>query len=260
MGLDPFLYLCFSRRLFSVLQSMKIYKITLTICVLSIFLGGILLFSDVGFSQTIIAFGDSLTEGCEVSILGCDGWDDGDYNYPVYLETFVNANGPDSTVKNFGKGGETTSEGVNRLDTVLNSSCNLKVDYVLLLQGTNDLFHHEDPSVIRFNLGVMIDKVRAKGIEPVLATITPDWDNPWKELDKANEYIRSLASEKGVVLADQYNALAPYWYWYTNPRGCYGDQLHPNSKGFYAMAVVWFEAIPKPPVSFPWLMLLLDTP
>ena len=39
----------------------KIYKITLTICVLSIFLGGILLFSDVGFSQTIIAFGDSLT-------------------------------------------------------------------------------------------------------------------------------------------------------------------------------------------------------
>lgn len=195
-----------------------------------------------------------------MSIQGCDGWVDGDYNYPVYLEALFKAEGRETTVKNFGKGGERTSGGVNRLDTVLNSSCNPKVDYVLLLQGTNDLFHHTDPSVVRFNLGVMIDKVRAKGIEPILSTITPDWDNTSKEIDQTNEYIRSLASEKGVVLADQYDALAPYWYWYTHPEGCYGDHLHPNPKGFYAMAVVWHKSIPKLVPPMPWMKLLLGTP
>ncbi|MBU0664966.1 MAG: SGNH/GDSL hydrolase family protein [Proteobacteria bacterium] len=196
-----------------------------------------------------------------MSLNGCDGWDDGDYNYPVYLEALYKAEGRDSTVKNFGKGGETTPDGVNRLDTVLNSSCNPKVDYVLLLEGTNDLFFHNDPSVISFNLGVMIDKVRAKGIEPVLATITPDDDHTWKEIEQTNELIRSLASAKGVILVDQYNALKPYWYWYTHPEGCYGDHLHPNAKGFNAIATTWYTSIPKPTArTLPWLMLLLRTP
>ncbi len=224
------------------------------------FLLSLVLSAGIALSQTLIAFGDSLTEGCGVSRQGCDGWDAGDYNYPVYLEALFKAEGRETTVKNFGKGGETTSEGVNRLEAVLNNSCNPEIDYVLLLHGTNDLFHHTDPEVVYFNLGVMIDKIRAMNIEPILGTITPDDDNDWKEIERANNLIRQLAVDKDVILVDQYNAVKQFWYWYTNPGGCYGDRLHPNQKGFYAIATAWHEAIPKPPASLPWLMLLLNTP
>lgn len=259
MGPNPFLYLFFNGRLFIVIAVFRYNRLALFTAGLTLWLS-LLWSTGIALSQTLIAFGDSLTEGCGVSQQGCDGWDAGDYSYPVYLEALFKAEGREITVKNFGKGGETTSEGVNRLETVLKNACNAKIDYVLLLHGTNDLFHHTDPEVVYFNLGVMIDKIRARGIQPVLATITPDEDNDWKEIDRTNDLIRRLAVDKDVLFVDQYNVVAQYWYWYTHPGGCFGDLLHPNQKGFYAIAAAWHEAIPKPPASLPWLMLLLNTP
>ncbi len=262
MGPGPFLYLFFNGRLFIVIAVLRYNRLALLTAGLTCCLS-LLLSAGLALSQTLIAFGDSLTEGCGVSQQGCDGWDAGDYSYPVYLEALFKAEGRETTVKNFGKGGETTSEGVNRLETVVKNSCNAEIDYVLLLHGTNDLFHHTDLEVVYFNLEVMIDKVRDMDIEPILATITPDDDNDWKEIERMNKLIRQLAVEKDVILVDQYNTVKKYWYWYTHPRGCYGDRLHPNQKGFYAIAAAWHEAIPKPPAplpSLPWLMLLLNAP
>ncbi len=221
-------------------------------------------FPSIIFGQeVVIAFGDSLTEGCGYAdllpYLGECGWENRHYTYPMWLTTFFADANQDVAVNNFGKGGETTTEGVARLTEVFDQSCNASAGYVLLLQGANDLFHHSDPSVVYFNLAVMIDTVREKGKIPLLATITPDPDHPWKEIEQTNSYIRSLASEKNVLLVDLFAALAPYWYWYTHPAGCYGDLQHPNSRGFYEMAVTWHKSlstlIKKP--SMPWLMLLL---
>lgn len=233
-----------------------------------------LCFAVSSYGQTensIIAFGDSLTEGCDVHILGYTdcGWLGG-YGYKNKLELLLADNGFDITVQNHGKGGETTAEGINRLDTLLNNAaCDSIVEYILILEGTNDLFHHRSVDDIIFNLEVIINKVLAKGIQPILATIPPDPDHPYKEIALLNLRIRELALhyESQVILADQYNALAPNWNEYTNPRGCYGDLLHPNPKGFDAMAVTWFESLypllPEPyvpPQTFPWMMLLIETP
>lgn len=228
----------------------------------------ITLSSGTGFGETLIAFGDSLTEGCgpvEQVIYDEDcGWVGRTDAYPYFLETYYANDGRDIPVRNFGWGGETTASGLNRLDAILDNPCIQEAKYILIHEGTNDLFHHESEMTTRFNLSQMIDKVRAKGFEPLLATVTPDLDHPWKNIVLLNDYIRSLAQEKDVVLVDLYNELVGSWNAYVNPPGCYGDQLHPNTLGLQYMAAVWYESLADLLVvkntSMPWLILLLGTP
>jgi len=221
----------------------------------------------VAFCQikSIIAFGDSLTEGCDVQLPSDSecGWVGG-YGYENELNSLLDNNGFSRfTVYNYGQGGETTAEGVNRIDSVLNDACNKDADYILIMEGTNDLLHHLGWVDVLFNLDIMIDKSRDMGIEPLLATLTPDPEHEYKDIPLMNEKIREYAANKNpqVILVDQYNALAPNWDDYTNPRGCYGDLLHPNTTGFDAMGSVWYGSLSKLlPRSLPWLSLLLGTP
>lgn len=212
-------------------------------------------------AETVIAFGDSLTEGCgdpSQYYYQC-GWQGRDDTYPLYIERLAAEDNHQLTVKNFGIGGQTTGEGLIRLDSVLNDSCNPEIDYVLLLMGTNDLFHHNDESVVQYNLGLMIDKILARGIIPLIATITPDPDHTWKNIELMNSYIKELAYQKDIAVVDLYSEMASGWYWYTNPQGCYMDNLHPNSLGFQKIASVWYATLAenfKKPVLL-WLQLLL---
>jgi lysophospholipase L1-like esterase len=221
-------------------------------------------FPDRGFSEalSIIAFGDSLTEGCFVSdYTACAGWEGG-YNYTNNLKSLLLANAhTDITVYNHGKGGEITFDAINRMNYLFAQECNKHTGYILIMHGTNDLFHGEQMLNIKFNLGVMIDISRAHGLEPLLATIPPDPSHEYKNIPLMNEYIYQLAQEKNVQLVDQYNFLAPNWDAYTNPRGCYGDLLHPNESGFDAMGLLWYESLSKmlPKRTLPPLMLLLHT-
>jgi lysophospholipase L1-like esterase len=234
-----------------------------------------------GGSKIIIAFGDSLTEGCGNMDSPC-GFiprpGDITYDYEVPLQVLLSENNHDYTVINFGLGGQTTVSDLAypyRFDSVINNDCNEDAKYILIMEGTNDLFHHVNKSAIQFNLGSMIDQSLAKGLIPLVATITPD-KTPgaeYKGIPEMNTLIRQLVEEKvaegkDVILVDQYNELEPDWYAYTNPRGCYSvfdpdDQLHPNASGFSAMGTVWYEslaAIFPRPSSLSWLMLLLSTP
>ncbi|MDD3813779.1 MAG: SGNH/GDSL hydrolase family protein [Desulfocapsaceae bacterium] len=226
----------------------------------------VLLFPDKGFTSealSIIAYGDSLTEGCDVSgYTVCAGWLGG-YNYTNNLKALLLENGhSDITVYNHGKGGETTWESVNRMSYLFALDCNNQTGYILIMHGTNDLFFGIQMENIKFNLGVMIDKSRAKGLIPLLATIPPDPDHEWKDIPLMNDYIRQLAQEKDVILVDQYNFLAPDWDIYTNPQGCYNDRLHPNRSGFDAIGYLWYEnlseLLPKKHI-LPGLMLLLHS-
>ncbi|GAB4332529.1 MAG: hypothetical protein Kow0089_00430 [Desulfobulbaceae bacterium] len=214
----------------------------------------------------IIAFGDSLTEGCDITGSSTCGWVGG-WGYWLELQSLIDADGLDYTVYNHGNGGETTSDGVNRIDSVLDRACSQGASHILILEGTNDLLHYRTWQQVLFNLEVMIDKSRARGIEPLLATLTPD-PNPehaYKDIPLMNQKIREFAASKQpqVTLVDLDKALSPYWSQYTNPRGCYGDLLHPNWAGFQAMAATWYATLYefiKKDVHLPWLMLLLGNP
>lgn len=218
--------------------------------------------------KSILAFGDSLTEGCDVHLLGNSacGWVDGvSWGYPAELQTILNENNHDIVVYNHGIGGETTAEGVNRIDSVLDTACSQGAEYILILEGTNDLLFHKTWQQVLFNLTQMVKKSRARGVEPLVATLTPDPEHSYKDIPLMNYWLRDWAVNSEVapvVLVDLYNAVAPYWSSYTNPRGCYNDQLHPNLSGFNAIAATWYaslsDLLAKP--RLPWLMLLLGAP
>jgi len=213
------------------------------------------------YAENIIAFGDSLTEGCGIPgvyYYSC-GWQGRDDTYPLYFENYASNDNIEVNVINYGIGGQTTDDGLARIDSVLNDPCNPDIDYMFVLFGTNDLFHHTDETVIVYNLRLMISKIRAEGIVPVIATVTPDPDHEWKNITLLNEYIRSLAVDEDVLLVDLYSEMATSWYYYTNPEGCYMDQLHPNPLGFQKMADVWYQSMYDllKTTTLPWLPILL---
>jgi lysophospholipase L1-like esterase len=221
-------------------------------------------------SVDIVAFGDSLTQGCYLSYEGsCGKEPDGQgspYSYPLSLQTFLRDRGINAVVRNFGKGGEKTDEGVGRFSTVMANACTSEASYVLILEGTNDLLAsgYADLDTILFNLRAMADKALQYGKQPMLATIPPDLENDFKRIEEMNEKIRQLTRDRqDIILVDLYNALKDNWYNCIYPQGCYQDETHPNFWGFEAMAGVWYYPImaqpefnPTPCISGPNLLLL----
>ena len=202
------------------------------------------LFSGTAFCQRgILAFGDSLTEGCYIDYT-TDFGHVGGFAYWNKLQALLVDNNFNITVFNHGKGGEVTRDGVNRLRLRLSeNSCEREIEYVLIMEGTNDLLHQYDLDTILFNLEAMINTTRDANIEPLIATIPPDPDHPFKDIEKLNAGIRLLAAEMDVTLVEQYNVLAPQWGSYTP--GCYNprDRVHPNRVGFDVIGTIWYESL-----------------
>jgi lysophospholipase L1-like esterase len=174
----------------------------------------------------ITAFGDSITAGQGSSSGG----------YPPKLETLLNNNGKPSIVANQGRGGEQTPQGISRFDSVLAS---FPANIVLIMEGTNDANSGISVETTRFNLEAMINKCKAAGVTPVLATLTPSDRNGSETLIPGswNPMIKALAASAGVKLADQYAAVLPVW------GGVNVDGLHPNDTGYQIIAETWYSAI-----------------
>jgi len=105
---------------------------------------------------TIVAMGDSLTEGLGVSE---------ENTYPVLLQKALRDKGYDYRVVNAGISGETSSGARSRMEWVLR----LKPDIIILETGANDGLRGLDPELIRRNIREMVDAFTAKGIVVVLA-------------------------------------------------------------------------------------------
>ncbi len=101
--------------------------------------------------ETILAFGDSLTEGVGVSKA---------LAYPAVLEALTG-----NRVVNAGRSGEITAEGRARLPGVLDE---VRPRLMILLHGGNDILRNLSPSQASANLSAMIEAARARGIMVVL--------------------------------------------------------------------------------------------
>ena len=215
----------------------------------------------------IVGFGDSITNGWPYYKSPGNGARWG--GYEPTLESRLVAAGHDAVVLNYGWSGESTFAelpefvgGRQRIAGVLAES---KPDFVLLMQGTNDLgagFHAPvyPTNAVVDNLSAMIDVIRSYGATPILATLTPDL-NEAKDISGINSAIKALAVQKKVVLADHHAAVESQWPALT------ADGLHPNTSGYEALADTWFKALlkhlvvavePKPVNLTPILQLLLD--
>jgi lysophospholipase L1-like esterase len=188
----------------------------------------------------LLAFGDSITEGYgDTSSLGG--------GYTRRLERWIDQEGYNSIVENHGEGGETTFQGLSRIDEVLA----LGGDYLLLMEGTNDVTRHVGLETISFNLNEMALRAEALGMTAVHATVIPRL--PTAHTDSGNtrtaqlaQAIRELGLASNRVVVDNFalfqslpNLFENYYY---NPAGT--DPVgHPNTDGYIQIAGNFLEAL-----------------
>jgi len=104
----------------------------------------------------IVAFGDSLTAGLRV---------DPDLNYPSQLQRKIDAGGYRYKVVNAGVSGETSSQGLNRIRTIID----LRPSIVIVELGANDGLRGLPAETTRRNLAAIVQGLQSAGAKVVLA-------------------------------------------------------------------------------------------
>jgi acyl-CoA thioesterase-1 len=163
---------------------------------------------------TIVAIGDSLTEGYGLSE---------DVAYPALLEQKLRAEGYLFRVLNAGISGETSSGTRSRIEWILT----LEPDIVILATGANDGLRGIDPEVTRKNIAEIIRILREKHVVVVMAGM---------------RMVRNLGREYTESFAAVYPALAkefdvifiPFLLEGVagNPTLNQADGIHPNAEGY----------------------------
>jgi lysophospholipase L1-like esterase len=126
-------------------------------------------------------------------------------------------------------------DGVIKVDNVLQQ---YNPRYLLIYYGTNDAGYYNPDSVIA-NLQYIIERAKAYGAIPVIATLGPCFDEwAWKAPDMIDlsVRIRTLAAGQGIAVADIEIALG--WN-----RNYMADSLHPNDTGHRIIAETFLRAL-----------------
>ena len=178
-----------------------------------------------------LAFGDSITWGLY----------QGFYPYPARLEDKLDAKVRPSEVINSGVPGEWTYQGKARIGGEMGT---YRPQYVILMEGTNDVTHLRPPSEVKLNLAVMIDIAREhSGVDHVkvmLGTLIPRTDNLNGATRTVNEQaIEPLGWEKNVPVCDPWQAYYDYGPW----QNFYIDAKHPNETGMQILANTFYDCL-----------------
>ena len=201
------------------------------------------------FGYEVLMFGDSITQGYQRNannyVYGITSPPNGarvNGSYGPRLENLLDQT-ENSYAYNWGWAGERTLTGVERINSVLASR---QADYILILEGANDLLNGISMSSTKTNLGILINKSITAGIEPIISEITP-LSCPKKcggevLVERLNDMVIDLALEKNVVLSEILTPLNSGWD--TVPYQS-GDGIHISDKGYVVMADVWYNAIQK---------------
>ncbi len=188
-------------------------------------------------SVRYVAFGDSVTEGT-----GDSPRPDGRAGYPPRLEQLV----ANSVVINEGLGGERTTEGLTRIDSVLRAGG----DVLLLMEGTNDVNAELGPETTAFNLAQMARKAENSGFDVIQATVIPRWPEAARDSDniltrQTNQSVRNIAGINGRQLVDVnetfLNLDRLFALYYDDRRG---DAVgHPSAQGYDVIAQAFADVI-----------------
>lgn len=188
-----------------------------------------------------LAFGDSITEGYgDTSQLGG--------GYTKRLDHWLDQMGYESTVENYGIGGETTAQGLSRIDSVLAEGG----DYLLLMEGTNDISRRVSVESILFNLDTMARRAETLGIIPVHGTLIPRI--PEAPVDSSNAKtaavaagLRDLGTSSFRAVADVFtvfedlpNVFDNYYFYDPDVEDPVG---HPNTAGYIEIGGTFLEAL-----------------
>lgn len=211
---------------------------------LDVVLALILLAAPVAGQERMLAFGDSITEG-----FGDTASPPG---YAPKLQKILKKAGLDVSVENHGLSGETTFEGLSRIDGVLTGGAS----WLLLMEGTNDINMAVDGEVslesIVANLESMGSKAKSRGIQTMMGTVFPR--PPSARKDSANRLTRELnwdiyllASERKRPYADlwaRFNPFVDVDVFSTLYSSAPDDKIgHPNKAGYEVIANLFADQI-----------------
>lgn len=164
---------------------------------------------------TIVAFGDSLTDGVGAS--------EGNA-YPDVLSQLTGLE-----VVNAGVSGEVTAQGVQRLPLVLETH---EPDLVILMEGGNDILRNLNQAQTKANLAKMIEMIRLSGAEVVLMGI------PEKNLfSNSAGFYEELAREHNVVFDGETMSDL------LKTRSYKSDSIHLNNEGYRVLAETIYELL-----------------
>lgn len=163
---------------------------------------------------TIVAMGDSLTEGLGV---------ESDQNYPAQLERKLQAEGYNWTVINAGVSGETTTGALERVDWVLT----MQPDIVILATGGNDSLRAIDPALTESNLRQLVSRLQAAGATVILAGMQTIQN-------LGPEYTEAFRTIYPKVAADADLILVPFFLEGVagDPKLNQEDFIHPTAAGY----------------------------
>jgi acyl-CoA thioesterase-1 len=170
----------------------------------------------------IVTFGDSLTQG----VAG--------RSYPDYLQDLLDKNGYHYRIDNQGVSGDTSSDGLARIDNVVAAHPAL----VILEFGGNDGLRGLPIEGTRKNLEEMIARLKQAKIPLVLAGITlPPNYGP--------DYVKPFTAMFPELARDYHVKLLPFLlvHVYQNPGMMQPDGIHPNGAGNEVVAKDVFDLI-----------------
>ncbi len=177
--------------------------------------------------QRVVFMGNSITEG----------WATANPSF------FANPN-----YVNRGIGGQTTPQMLLRFrqDVI-----DLQPKIVVLLAGTNDIAGNTGPmglEQIRDNILSMVELAKINNILPIVCSVLPAYDYPWRpgkapnvKIPKLNALLTSVASEQNVPYLDYFSAMADERNGL--PAAYTTDEVHLTKEGYAVMEKLVAAAI-----------------
>jgi acyl-CoA thioesterase-1 len=162
----------------------------------------------------LVAFGNSLTEGSGVNPA---------QNYPAKLQARLDAAGYSYRVVNAGEAGETSAQGLNRIDSILA----LQPAIVIVEFGANDGLRGIPAETTRRNLEEIIVRLQSAGAAVVLAGMEMPPNYGPQYTSAFRNIFRSVSEEQGVTLI-------PFFLEGVggHPELNQADGIHPTAEGY----------------------------
>ena len=174
--------------------------------------------------KTIVAFGDSLTQGYGLPA---------DAGFVPQMGAWLAAQGASVRMVNAGVSGDTTAGGLARLDWTLAEPA----DLVIVNLGSNDMLRGLDPNLVYTNLKQIMDKLETKNMATLLighlgplnygAGYKSDYDGAFEKLAASYDTVFYPFFFKTLMAAD---GVTPNLQLYFQD-----DGMHPNAAGVQAV-------------------------
>ena len=148
-----------------------------------------------------------------------------------------------------GIGGQTSAQMLVRFTADV---INLQPKAVVIMAGTNDVAHNDywvDPNGVVANIVAMCDLAIANGIIPIISSIPPCSEFPWRReiknpgqtIVEINHVLKTYAELNGLIYVDYHSALADENLGF--PKALSDDGCHPNPDTYFTMEEMVLEAI-----------------